>query len=176
MLFLILRYIARRYFIHLVSNLVIMKAGTCLIGACLLFTLYGCLKKASPLPDTKPITPVPVFTFTPSVNPVTTPVTGTWQWILTNASEGGLFTPASTHSKMAIQFNTDSTVMEFRNDTLVLHENYTYVKNYQFYDGSISDAVEMNQTFYRPTLKNDTLKLDLIVIADPSYSVFKRVN
>jgi len=136
--------------------------------------ISGCLKKATPGPD-KPQPTNPIFVFTPSKNPVITPVTGNWQWIITFGLDGP-FTPANTRSTMRIQFNTDSTVSEFRNDTLVLKENYSYVKNYTFFDNTVSDAVEMNQSYSRPTIKTDTLTLDFIVMADPSTGKFVRIK
>ena len=141
---------------------------------CLFAAISGCLKKAAPGPD-KVAKPVPNFVFTPSKNPVITPVTGNWQWIITIGLDGP-FTPANTHSTMRLQFNTDSTLSEFRNDTLVLKENYSYIKNYTFFDNSVSDAVEMNQSYSRPTIKNDTLTLDFIVMADPSTAKFVRIK
>ena len=134
----------------------------------------GCLKNGIPGPDTT--NTVPGFTFTPSKNPVVTPVNGNWQWIKSYGAEGGLSTPASTNSTMSINFKADSTVEEYRNGTLGLHENFSYLNSYTFFDNSVSAAVEINQLYYRPTISNDTLRLDVIVMADPSYSLFVKIK
>ena|ERR1700759_204358 len=135
----------------------------------------SCLKKAPVGPDTQTKQPTPTFTFTPSKNPVVTPVTGKWLWVSTYASEGGLSTPASTHSTRYLEFDTDSTVRQISNDTLVQHQNYTYVNTYTFMDSSTGPAVFMGQTYYQAFIKNDTLNINLIEI-DPSFSKYVKAN
>ena len=142
--------------------------------AVIVLASYGCLKKGTPGPETTN-TP-PGFTFTPSKNPVVTPVNGNWQWIKSYGGEGGLSTPATTNSTMSINFKSDSTVEEYRNGTLGLHENFSYLNSYTFFDNSVSAAVEINQLYYRPSISNDTLRLDVIVMADPSYSLFVKIK
>ncbi len=152
-----------------------MKFSAFVIAVFLLTVLYGCLKKALPGPDTKTTQPAQTFTFTPSKNPVTTPVTGKWRWVSTYASEGGLFTPASTHSVRYLEFDTDSTVREISNDTLMQHENYTYINTYTFMDGTITPGLFMGQTTFQAFIKNDTLNFNLIEI-DPSYGKYVPAN
>jgi hypothetical protein len=151
-----------------------MKPTALIMSLLLIGAMFGCLKKATPGPDTK-IQPTQTFTFTPSKNPVTTPVTGKWRWVSTYASEGGLYTPASTHSVRYLEFDTDSTVREISNDTLMQHKNYTYVNSYTFMDSSSGPAVYMGQTWYQVFIKNDTLNFNLIEI-DPSFGKYVPAN
>jgi len=152
-----------------------MKFSAFVIGLFLLTAVYGCLKKTLPAPGTKNTQPTQTFTFTPSKNPVTTPVTGKWRWVSTYASEGGLFTPASTKSVRYLEFDTDSTVRQISNDTLMQHENYTYVNTYTFMDATSGPAVYMGQTYYQVYIKNDTLNFNLIEI-DPSFGKYVPAN
>lgn len=151
-----------------------MKFTALISSLLLLSTVCGCLKKAPLVPDKK-TKPDQTFTFTPSKNPVTTPVTGKWRWVSTYAAEGGLYTPANTKSVRYLEFDTDSTVREISNDTLKQHENYTYINSYTFTDGTTTPGLFMGQTTYQAFIKNDTLNFNLIEI-DPSYGKYVPAN
>ncbi len=140
----------------------IIKPVAFLITIYICLFLSACVKKAAQAPG---ITPV-----------IITPVTGNWLWVVTESGEEGITTPASTHYTQQLEFGTDGNVKLLRNDTVILNQSYSYIKNYKYADTVTFDVVKIGIQPYQVNINNDTLRLASFDIIDNSFLTYVKIN
>jgi hypothetical protein len=70
----------------------------------------------------------------------------------------------------------EQNVKLLRNDTVILNQSYSYIKNYKYTDTVTFYVVKINIRPYRLTINNDTLRLATFDIIDNSFLTYVKIN
>lgn len=113
----------------------------------------------------------------PKSSKKTDEVVGKWTWLLSNGG-GGIVTPQSLGYRIAIQFDSDSTYSQFKNDTLEYQYPYTIFWGKYFFMKDSAKILSFSSR--QPSCKidfygQDTLELTVLAV-DGGYARYLRVK
>jgi len=104
-------------------------------------------------------------------------ITGKWRWVESVGGIGGFtLTPKSTGNNFRDEFYADSSYKRFENDSLLIQGDFSIIKGYNYTPSDKIDVLKIGDWRSSIYIKNDTLYLNDLFIADGYGDTYVRIK